>query len=1359
MRKLFFFLLCCTVFADNPYRIHYSFNAGELSELLAVREDLSKYQSGCSVAENVFVLPQGALEKRPGTVYVAESKENTKIRLIPFEYAVDDSYVLEFGNLYVRFYAKGAQVQDGGSAYEITSPYGTDELFDIHYAQSADVLYLTHKNHPVYKLSRLAERNWTLEEMEWTHVPFAPENITQKTMRAVFVPASVAAWKDATAYKKGDMVYIKGNFDSSNNDDGEYLGDDVWYLTCIKDHTSATATNKPVEEDFYDTTTNANPGGGAWAGGDGYHKHDAALAGNGNQYWYPYGYYDSSATTYYLDPFIERGAPVALEVPSNDVFEAGHIGSRFQITYANEAQVINATYTANTITQAFRVEGDWSLTTTGTWTGTLNVQSSPDYGNTWHTLYPLQSTSNKNYTISGSNDKDVFMRLNYAHGSGTNIGVDFRVDNTETGGEVLITSIGDMSATIPDGSSQDSYPDCIAHYKLNDAESAWVDGSALGSYGDIVAHYLLDDSAASSTVLDASGNDYHATLYANTTAVFTSTVADAVNYKVTGSFDLETTTTAHNIEAPSDVITALGAGNRSVVAWIRPESFSDNRIFEFAPAASGYTIYMLGMDGGGSLRLAVNDAWRATFYPAMVVGKWYLVGITYNSTSSESNVYLNGVRIGTYSAVTPTGLATSRLLIGAEWTGAATKGYSFDGNMDNVMIFKDVLTEEEMTELYSAGRVADSTTNDYHASLQSVNAADITDNVDSATHKVDESDNVSFDFESTGTTYNNIVCPDAIIDALGTGSRTISMWIRPESFANYNCIFGFGNLSGNAILAVFLQASGKTQLSVRTSSGLTTTNGTTTLVAGTWYHIVCTYNATTAVTNVYVNGTLDNTQTRTPYQLNNTRMMIGADWLAASTKQYYFDGLIDNVQIFNRVLTPFEIAELISSTIKAYGTVVEPVYDERYADTPDGTTAYTARWAEAAWSPSRGYPKNIAFFEDRLALAGTAYNPDTVWLSATGDYANFGLGADDDEAISFTLASSQVNQIQWMASKKSLLIGTAGGEWSVAGAGDEPITPANIRASMTSTHGSNGIQAAPVSESVLFFQRGGKKMREMAYNWEADSYVAPDMTILNPSVTGGGITAVGYQQSPDSLLWCVRSDGYMPVFSYERKEQITGWTRLITDGAFESVAVINGDTESQVWVSVNRTIDSATKRYIEYFSDRKYNTDSDAYFVDCGVKTSATDATTISGLDHLEGEVVVVLADGVPLSRSAANLTVTSGSITIADEATTYSTVHVGLPYTVQVRTMPLSYVGTGMTIQGRIKRINEVISRHYESGDYYIGRDATTKELVSVTGFDSDFSRTTFPPGFDRPGYCFIYQQSPEPLTLLGLMLEFATY
>ena len=93
------------------------------------------------------------------------------------------------------------------------------------------------------------------------------------------------------------------------------------------------------------------------------------------------------------------------------------------------------------------------------------------------------------------------------------------------------------------------------------------------------------------------------------------------------------------------------------------------------------------------------------------------------------------------------------------------------------------------------------------------------------------------------------------------------------------------------------------------------------------------------------------------------------------------------------------------------------------------------------------------------------------------------------------------------------------------------------------------------------------------------------------------------------------------------------------------------------------------------------------------------------------------------------------------------------------MKTMPLSWIASDVTIQGRVKRINEITVQYYNSGDFFIGNDATDVETVAITGMDTNLQRKTFPPGHGTPGQVYIFQESAEPLTLLALMVEFMVY
>ncbi len=245
-------------------------------------------------------------------------------------------------------------------------------------------------------------------------------------------------------------------------------------------------------------------------------------------------------------------------------------------------------------------------------------------------------------------------------------------------------------------------------------------------------------------------------------------------------------------------------------------------------------------------------------------------------------------------------------------------------------------------------------------------------------------------------------------------------------------------------------------------------------------------------------------------------------------------------------------------------------------------TTATKFWREGAWSDYRGYPRAIGLYEQRLFFGGTASSPTRFWGSKSGDFENFEDGSLDDAGVSFVVASAESNPIMWMEGLDVLQIGTAGSEIVArAGSQDEPLTPSNVAVRAQSAYGSDIIQAVSVGDAVLFLQRQGRRVREMAYTIEKDRYVAPDLTLLSEHVTKSGILQMGFARQPDPTLMLVRADGQLAVLTYNREQNVTAWARWVTDGVFESIASVYGDPVDEIWFSVRRTVGGEAVRYIE----------------------------------------------------------------------------------------------------------------------------------------------------------------------------------
>ena len=433
-------------------------------------------------------------------------------------------------------------------------------------------------------------------------------------------------------------------------------------------------------------------------------------------------------------------------------------------------------------------------------------------------------------------------------------------------------------------------------------------------------------------------------------------------------------------------------------------------------------------------------------------------------------------------------------------------------------------------------------------------------------------------------------------------------------------------------------------------------------------------------------------------------------------------------------------------------------------------------WSLGAFSETTGFPSCVTFFEQRLVFAATLNNPQTIYFSKSGDYenmdANIGGTVADDDAIVYTIASNQVNAIRFMAASRTLIIGTAGGEFTVTGGGDNnAITPTNIMIKKQSNHGAANIDAVAVANATLFVQRAKRKIRELAYNFDVDGYTAPDLTILAEHVTEGGIIEMAYQEEPLAIIWCVRNDGELVALTYQREQQVVAWHRHVFAGAFgsgnavcESVAVIpTEDSEYELYMIIKRTINGATKRYVEFLNTFDFDeSDNTSFnFLDSQLSYSGSSATTISGLSHLEGQEVSILADGA----THPNKTVSSGSITLDRAATK---VKIGLGYTSLLKTMRIDAGAQNGTSQAKTKRIYEVTARLYESVGVEIGPDLNNMERVpfrtssdpmdqGIPPFTGD-KEVEFRGDYDTDGFMIVRQTQPLPLTILSLYPRLVT-
>lgn len=247
------------------------------------------------------------------------------------------------------------------------------------------------------------------------------------------------------------------------------------------------------------------------------------------------------------------------------------------------------------------------------------------------------------------------------------------------------------------------------------------------------------------------------------------------------------------------------------------------------------------------------------------------------------------------------------------------------------------------------------------------------------------------------------------------------------------------------------------------------------------------------------------------------------------------------------------------------------------------STDVTEDWSEGAWSEVQGFPAAIALFEKAIWFARTDAYPQGIWKSETDLYDSFKLGQDDTDGLFLQLDSKERNDILWMVDQDKLMIGTSGSEWTLSGTDlNSIISPTNIVARRQENKGSKDVRPETVDDVIMYMQRGSSEsLRAMSFSIERDKFHASNMQEFSGHLTASGVTSMAYQGAPDPVLWCCTGSGRLLSFTYERDQKVYAWNPHDTAGTFEDVETIYGSEDDEVWVSVNRLINGATRRFIE----------------------------------------------------------------------------------------------------------------------------------------------------------------------------------
>lgn len=450
-------------------------------------------------------------------------------------------------------------------------------------------------------------------------------------------------------------------------------------------------------------------------------------------------------------------------------------------------------------------------------------------------------------------------------------------------------------------------------------------------------------------------------------------------------------------------------------------------------------------------------------------------------------------------------------------------------------------------------------------------------------------------------------------------------------------------------------------------------------------------------------------------------------------------------------------------------------------------TGSTDEWEEGAWSDYRGYPTSVLLHEGRLFHAGRA----NVWASASDDFINHDDTVEGASApLSKTLGFGPVDDIFWMTSLQTLIMGSAGSEISLrSSALDEPVTRTNAAARAFSNVGSANVRSIKHDSEAIFVNRSKQRVYRAAIGFDTIDYEPTELSVLVPTLMEAGVVSAALQRQPDSRIHFVLADGTVALLTYEAKEEVLAWSTYTTDGSVERVMVLPGVNEDAVYYQVKRTITDtgATPndyRFLEKWAQEKESRGDTglSWISDCSVSYTDTGRThVITGLGHLAGESVIVWGDdtgqsdgrdlsydtGSPLAQKTYTVSAT-GTVTLDTGSGGVHHAVVGLPYTAKWETTKMAYAaeaGTALAQWKRIDQIGFVLFRTHRNGVYYGGDTGDTGSMDPLPAFidegaaadrdkifrNLELFAEPFPGDHDEDARIHLHAKAPRPVTVLG--------
>lgn len=333
-------------------------------------------------------------------------------------------------------------------------------------------------------------------------------------------------------------------------------------------------------------------------------------------------------------------------------------------------------------------------------------------------------------------------------------------------------------------------------------------------------------------------------------------------------------------------------------------------------------------------------------------------------------------------------------------------------------------------------------------------------------------------------------------------------------------------------------------------------------------------------------------------------------------------------------------------------------------DIPILTTGETtSNWSLAAFSDAAGWPTSwCAVREERLLMAAARWAPSLIQATRSFGFSpafvdfkpglGTGLVVDDDAAV--TGVGTARPRIVWMVDAEALLIGATDGEYLAGGAQGDTIAPGSFKARRISGHGTADVAPVVIEGPpaiVLHVDGTGKTLRETQIDGD-QARSGRDLSVLAQHICGKGILAMAWTQ-PDNILWARLADDSLAAFTFHHEHGVMGWRRQEIAGGWkveDLCAAQDATGRYRLHVAAYRTKGGSPQRaHLVLHPRPNYALGEAGMFLDAAEQYLGTATTTLTGLDHLAGETVAVVAGGAYVGDFVVS---GGGSVTLPEAVT-----------------------------------------------------------------------------------------------------------